>query len=542
MSLKPQPPAPLSETMAQLGAALLPQESPYRLVGETLFMQYQDTHFADLYACEGKPALSPVRLAFVLIFQALENLSDRAAAAAVRVRIDWKYALHLPLDDPGFDASVLCEFRARLLAHDAEARLFEGMLAQCKTLGLLTARGIQRTDSLAVLSRARHLGRSELVFEAICITLRALQHADAAWLTAHLPAPWAARYQHHCCYERWSAEERTRMEQTLGADGQQLLHMLDTDAPDTLRDLPAVTVLRTIWQQQFVETDGQIHFREPKETSGKDRMLTPYDPEAQWSKKRDTSWIGYKLQVSESDDPDQPHLITDIAVTEATLADQPALEAIAERQTARAILPRERYVDRGYMGGPGLVAADQRHEDLIGPAPKDQSPQALRPDGMSLKDFQIDLAKRTAICPQDHAGTPKTFVGERDSGDKGIIFTFKRNDCHGCPLQKRCVTGKGQRFLTVRETYDRLQQARTHEQTETFKQAYAQHRSPVEGCLSALVRGQGIRTCRYIGKAKNHLRALLIGTAVNLARAAAWLAGTRHRPKRQGLQLGLAKT
>ncbi len=150
------------------------------------------------------------------------------------------------------------------------------------------------------------------------------------------------------------------MEQTLGADGQQLLHMLDTDASDALRDLPAVT--------------------------------------------------------------------------EATLADQLALEAIAERQTARAILPRERYVDRGYMGGPGLVHADERHEDLIGPAPKDQSPQALRPDGISLKDFQIDLAQRTATCPQGHAGTPKTFVGERDSGDKGILFTFKRKDCHGCPL------------------------------------------------------------------------------------------------------------
>ncbi len=135
MSLKPQPPAVLPEAMAQLGAALLPQESPYRLVGERLFMQYQDTDFADLYPREGKPALSPVRLAFVLTFQALENLSDRAAAAAVRIRIDWKYALHLPLDDPGFDASVLCEFRTRLLNHDAEARLFEGMLAQCKTPG-----------------------------------------------------------------------------------------------------------------------------------------------------------------------------------------------------------------------------------------------------------------------------------------------------------------------------------------------------------------------------------------------------------------------
>lgn len=38
------------------------------------------------------------------------------AADAVRGRIDWKYAVCLPLEDEGFDASVLSEFRARLIA------------------------------------------------------------------------------------------------------------------------------------------------------------------------------------------------------------------------------------------------------------------------------------------------------------------------------------------------------------------------------------------------------------------------------------------
>nr|WP_166682346.1 transposase [Streptomyces sp. 846.5] len=45
------------------------------------------------------------------MLQFAENLSDRAAANAVRTRIDWKCALGLELNDPGFDHSVLCEFR-----------------------------------------------------------------------------------------------------------------------------------------------------------------------------------------------------------------------------------------------------------------------------------------------------------------------------------------------------------------------------------------------------------------------------------------------
>src|SRR5215470_14862508 len=47
------------------------------------------------------------------------------AADAVRGRIDWKYLLCLELDDPGFDHSVLCEFRARLLEGGAERILFD---------------------------------------------------------------------------------------------------------------------------------------------------------------------------------------------------------------------------------------------------------------------------------------------------------------------------------------------------------------------------------------------------------------------------------
>ena len=43
-----------------------------------------------------------------------EHLADRQAAVAVRARIDWKYLLALDLTDPGFDFSVLSEFRDRL--------------------------------------------------------------------------------------------------------------------------------------------------------------------------------------------------------------------------------------------------------------------------------------------------------------------------------------------------------------------------------------------------------------------------------------------
>src|SRR4030042_6671078 len=101
MSLKPQPPREMPADLAELGARLLASESSYRLVGEVLYAKYKDEDDADLYPAEGQPGLSPVDLALVTAFQFLEDLPDRAAANAVRLRLDWKYALHLPLDYAG---------------------------------------------------------------------------------------------------------------------------------------------------------------------------------------------------------------------------------------------------------------------------------------------------------------------------------------------------------------------------------------------------------------------------------------------------------
>ena len=111
-----------------------------------------------------------------------ENLADRQAAEAVRARIDWKYLLGLALTDPGFDFSVLSEFRDRLLASSAEELVLEKLLERCRAMGWLKARGAQRTDSTHVLAAIRVLNRLELVAE----TLRAALNAVATALGIEL--------------------------------------------------------------------------------------------------------------------------------------------------------------------------------------------------------------------------------------------------------------------------------------------------------------------------------------------------------------------
>ena len=148
-----------------------------------------------LFAKDGAPGLPPWRLALVTILQFHENLSDRQAAEAVRARIDWKYVLSLELTDEGFDFSVLSEFRARLIKGDAADLLLERLLDCCRALGLVKARGQQRTDSTHVVAAVRLMHRLELVGETLRATLNDLAVQAPDWVRAVAQTDWYERYQ-----------------------------------------------------------------------------------------------------------------------------------------------------------------------------------------------------------------------------------------------------------------------------------------------------------------------------------------------------------
>src|SRR4051812_21133984 len=120
MSLRlPQPVPPVPDDTARIARAAFPRGNPYLLLRDRLGPVFDDAGFADLYPRRGQPAYTPWRLALVTLLQFREGLSDRQAAEAVRARIDWKYLLALELADAGFDHTVLCEFRGRLLGGEA---------------------------------------------------------------------------------------------------------------------------------------------------------------------------------------------------------------------------------------------------------------------------------------------------------------------------------------------------------------------------------------------------------------------------------------
>jgi transposase len=506
----------------RIGQLLLGKESPYRLIGDKLFETLSEQEFADLYPSEGQPGLSPVILAFVTVFQFIEKLPDRQAAESLRMRLDWKYALHLPLEYEGFHYSVLSEFRDRLLAGKAEGRVFERLVAQIRAMGLIKERGKQRSDSIAMLTKVRWLSRLEVVVETLRLAVTSLVKVDREWSEEVLPPSWEDKYGERFVMQRYTEKEWKEYEANIGNDGQWLLkRLVEGGAPADLQELAEVKLMQTVWAQQFREAAGQMVFKELKTYDGRTQIVTPHDPEAHYSRKRHSEWIGSKVQVTDTDDEGYPHIITDIVSTDSNLTDYEALPEIQERVEQRHCKPGEHYVDAGYMSGFNLTHSLNSDINLIGPLASAVTAQDLITDGITQAQFQIDTENKTVTCPQGHQANAPVQVKQ------GLRFQFPTQVCAKCPVRSLCCAGKEGRTIRISDHRDLMQLARARQKTQTFKQDYAKHRSGVEGSLSALTRGNGMRMSRYLGQKKRNLQAIFTGCAANLQRTAQWLAGKR---------------
>ena len=550
MCMKPRTSDQIPEDTRQLGQILLKPDNIMRLIGERLSEFVHDDDFADLYPPEGRPAVWPGLLALVTVLQWAEALSDRQAAYAVVTRVDWKYALHLPLHYVGFDYSVLSEFRQRLLVHQAESRVFEKLLEQLKALGLVRGRGVQRTDSLAVVSAVTRLTRLELVYETLRVTLMALQRTESAWFAQMIPPRLVEEYGERGEQERWVKEsgdkghaEVRRRAATIGQDGQWLVDRLEaSDTPRTLQTLPEVATLRIVWAQQFYieplsdqpKGTGPTRFelREHLASAGAETICTPHDPEARYSEKRGHTWQGYKVHVTETADDDAPHLITDVRTTLATATDFDQVTPIQETLARREVVPAQHVLDMGYVSGENIARSNGRHIELIGPARPDGSRQAHIPGGVTLSHFELDYGRKVARCPAEQ--TSAAWTACERQGQCEINIRFAAATCAVCPRFTRCVTSQSAkprgRTLHLRPYYEFLVQQRQKQTTSSFKQVY-KRRARIEATLSWSVRAQGLRQSRYIGLKKTQLQHSFSAAACNLKRAAWWLAGRRAKPR-----------
>ena len=533
MSLKPDPIQPVPEATARVAKAAFRKGNPLLSLRDELGAIFANADFADLFPKLGQPALPPWRLALVTILQFREDLPDRHAAEAVRARIDWKYLLGLELTDPGFDHSVLCEFRSRLLAGSAEERLLGRLLEVCQARGLLKARGRQRTDATHVLASIRVLNRLELVGETLRAALNELATVAPDWLRSLAPHAWHERYARRIEDGRLprAAAERETYARTIGEDGFALLDRLnEPTTPKGLRRLPTVEVLRQVWARHFVREGGAppgggVRLRTKGDAPPPTEPVeSPYDPEARFRTRSGTSWTGYLVHFTETCEDDAVHLLTHVMTTTATVHEARCTAAIHQALLGKGLAPGEHLVDAAYVDAELLVRGrEELGIDLLGPPRPNPSWQTKIKGGYDIDQFEVNWDEQRVRCPQgklssawsrqvDHAGTPY------------ISVWFRKADCAACSARALCTRAEHQaRHLKLqpRAEHEALRVARERLATKEGRRCYAR-RAGIEGTLSQGVRAFGLRRSRYRGLAKTHLQHVATAAAINLARLGDW--------------------
>jgi transposase len=560
MSMRPRPWPDVPELTARMARASSRRGNVAMRIRDELGEVYADARFTAAFGVRGRPGISPGQLMMASVLQFSENLTDRQAAEAVRDRITWKYALGLELEDPGFDASVLSEFRSRLVAGDLTSLALDALLERLAGLGLVKAGGRARTDSTHVLGAIRALNRLELAGETVRAALEALAVAAPGWLTGVIDPSWQQVYGARID-NLHLPESQTKRQQLMTQYGKDGYHLLEgvyaPAAPIWLRQLPAVEVLRRIWVQQFYReiTNGRQEVVRRREKlpegdglpPGKDLLISPYDLDARYSIKRDYGWGGYKVHFTETCDtptdtgpdtptgpeaipaPDQgrgdrPNLITGVATTEATVADASMTTPIHHQLASKGLLPREHLLDSGYPSAELIThAARVFGITLVTPMLLDHSAQARAGAGYDKTAFTIDFDRHQATCPQGATSTSWTTARQHDTD--AIVVSWPINTCQPCPVRQLCTTGT-RRQITIRsrELHHALRDARAEQTTDQWKTRYAA-RAGVEGTIRQATHVTGIRHARYLGLPKTQLEHNIAAAAINMIRLDAYWTG-----------------
>jgi transposase len=430
--------------------------------------------------------------------------------------------------------------------------------------------------------------------ETLRLTLEAIADKDPQWLKRHVPTDWLHTYGRWTQSERLvrgsgpsaSAQIRRLLLQT-GQDGFTLLDTLEAQDAATLRELPAVGVLRTVWSQQYqrnppthnqpttsvtsleanqsqnpqgpgglpedsapalpprldgptyspttaaVQTGVQMLPASAVDAGQRGNiMVTPHDPQARRATKGAQAWNGYKLHLTETAAEDSPLLITDLEVGAAATYDCHCLDPVQQRLQERDLLPDTRLADAGYVNGPTMHRSRKRQVELLGPVPADTYGASRQESILPAEAFQVDVENRQAICPGGHPNQRWSVYHRRGGEDYDLMaIIWDKQVCGGCSLRGRCLPpGQDQRTLRLSRYYDLLSARRREQTTEAFRERY-RRRAGIEATFSHLVNVHGARRTPYRGpdKTLGYYGALCVG--VNLRRVAAWQAG--RRPRRQ---------
>lgn len=475
---------------AALCRQLVPEGSVEAFLADHRTELFPHEMFEDLFASRrGRPSVPADVVATVMVLQALEGLSDREAARALKDRISWKVAAGLALDDEGFDYSVLTYWRTRLRTSEQPERIFDAVRAVIEATGVLKGKARRALDSTLLDDAVATQDTVTQLISSIRRVRRVVPGAERVSVGAH-------------DYDRsgkpliaWDDPvAKAALVHGLVSDALALLDALEATTTDA--EATAALGLLALVAGQDVEQDDEGTWRIAQRVAP-DRVISTVDTQARHMRKSRSEYRdGYKAHVAVEP---ETGLITAAALTAANVSDAKTAPLLLGAETHSL----EVLADSAY--GSGELRAELRtrkHRQLIKPIPL----RRAVPGGFDRDDFSIDYAAGTATCP---AGITVTIPPSRRPG--------WRSHCSTCSLRARCTRSKGGMQIEIHPHDDELSSARRQWREADGLADYRRFRPMVERSIAWLV-ADGHRRVRFRGVERNQMGLSLRVAALNLRR------------------------
>lgn len=471
---------------AALCRQLVPMGSVEAFLADHRHDLFPDELFEDLFpSTRGRPSIPADVVASVMVLQALEGLSDREAARALRDRISWKVACGLALDDEGFDYSVLTYWRARLRNSERPERIFDAVREVVSETGLLKGRTRRALDS-TLLDDA--VATQDTVTQLISAIRRVRREVPGAMDVAVDAHDYDTAGKPAIAWDDPVA--KAALVDGLVRDALALLDaLIPTEGTNEALGLLALVA------GQDVEQDDDGTWKIAHNVAP-DRVISTVDPEARhMHKSRSEYRDGYKAHLCVEP---ETGIVTACALTPANASDAvTGVDLLAREAPGLQVLG-----DGAYGAGDALAAlSDAGHQAAVKPFPGGISGGRFHRD-----DFVVDTAAGTATCPGGHrvAITPA----------RNAVFGQR---CARCPLRTRCTTSREGRTLHLHRHDDLLVESRRAWRDGDFAADYRRFRPMVERSIAWLV-AHGNRRVRCRGVERNQLGLSTRVAALNLRR------------------------
>ena len=551
--LPPTPPQPWSE--------LIPADSFYARLAKWRDVLVNDEDYASLYkdSPKGRPSIPPSMVVLAMLLEYHDDCSDFEAEQRMRFDLRWKHALGMGLEDEGFDATVLCRFRRKLLDRALERSLFERLVGVAREVGLITKDATQLLDSSHILGAAGARDTYTLIRGAVRKLVRSLGYTptrraelgDRLWWYIDPTASEKPRID-------WSdPEERAAHLGEIVKDAREALSLADrpTAAPATNE---AAALLEKIVSDDVEEGEppppkrkGRPPKKENKEPDrsapqerdpssedrgprlrrgvAKNRVLSVVDPEMRVGhKSKRQSWAGYKVHIVEEPESE---LITEAGARPANEYDAEAAPDLLRRQKESARLcPKELLCDGAYGSADVRAELGKLGVEVVAKLRPLTDTKHFRKD-----EFEIDLrandGEGSVTCPA--GATTTDYRMARDGYYRRVkLFRFPKEVCEECELKELCLGGPNGRVknpvrippgrqVQLHYHEEVLQKARSEQRTAEQKKALRERlrpRAKVERKISEVLRLHGLRRGRYFGIEKTDLQAVMTAGMVNTKR------------------------